>query len=86
MLGIAVPADVGNGGEPAHGHGMGLSTLQNFGLGLALEVHVAPELGMPVDLLAHGNALLTSWALTWISGPEAATAVCLGLDAQFAPR
>ena len=51
MLDVAVPADVRRGGEPAHGHGMGLSTLQNFGLGLALEVHVAPELGMPVDLL-----------------------------------
>ena len=86
MLGIAVPADVRRGGEPAHGDDVGLSTLQNFGLGLALEVHVAPEVGMPVDLLAHGDALLTSWALTWVSGPEAATAVCLGLVAQFAPR
>ena len=85
MLDVAVPADVGGGGEPAHGHGVGLSTLQNFGLGLALEVHVAPELGMPVDLLAHGDALLTSWTVPWVSGPEAAAAVCPGLVAQFAP-
>jgi hypothetical protein len=75
MLGIAVPADVGNGGEPAHGDDVGLSTLQNFGLGLALEVHVAPELGMPVDLLTRGDALLTSWTVPWVSGPEAAAAV-----------
>ena len=85
VLGVAVPADVGSGGEPAHGHGVGLSTLQNFGLGLALEVHVPAELGMPVDLLAHGDALLTSWAFTWVSGLEAATAVCPGLVAQLAP-
>ena len=75
MLDVAVPADVRRGGEPAHGHGMGLSTLQNFGLGLALEVHVAPELGMPVDLLTHRDALLTSWTVPWVSGPEAAAAV-----------
>jgi len=60
MLGVAVPADVGSGGEPAHGHDVGLSTLQNFGLGLAPEVHVPVEVGDPMDLLAHGNAVLTS--------------------------
>ena len=75
MLGVAVPADVGNGGEPAHGHDVGLSTLQNVGLGLAAEVHVPAELGMPVDLLTHVDALLTSLASAWVSSLEAATAV-----------
>jgi hypothetical protein len=60
MLGVAVPADVGSGGEPAHGDDVGLSTLQNFALRLAAEVHVSVEVGMLVDLLAHGNVLLTS--------------------------
>ena len=54
----------------------------NFGLGLAAEVHVPTEVAMPVDLLAHGNALLTSWALAWVHGTEAATAVDLGLVAR----
>ena len=85
MLDVAVPADVRRGGEPAHGHGMGLSTLQHVGLGLALEVHVPAEVGMPVDLLTRGDALLTSWALTWVSGPEAATAVRPGRVAQLRP-
>jgi len=65
---------------------MGLSTLQNVGLGLAAEVHVPAELGMPVDLLTHVDALRTSLASAWVSSLEAATAVRLGLVAQFAPR
>ena len=75
MLGIAVPADVGSGGEPAHRYGVRLSTLQNLRLGLALVVHIPVEAPHAVDLLTNGDALLTSWTVPWVSGPEAAAAV-----------
>jgi hypothetical protein len=60
MLGVAVPADVGSGGEPAHGDDVRLSALQNLLLGLALVVHIPVEAPHAVDLLTHGDALLTS--------------------------
>jgi hypothetical protein len=79
VLGVAVPADVGSGGEPAHRHGVRLSTLQNFGLGLAPEVHIPVEVGDPMDLLAHGNPLLIPWATAWIPGRKQPLLSVLGL-------
>ena len=79
MLGVAVPADVGSSGEPADRDGVRLSTLQNFGLGLAPEVHVPVEVGDPMDLLAHRDAPLASRALTWVSGRKQPLLSALGL-------